>query len=149
MSDEELLSRLTSDDEIVLNKELSNLLRKYNESQGKVGTISDYSAEQVEMVRNMMEVAKVGYEYQQKQLEEIKKAQEEAEKLQKENEEKVNEIKERASVSKKAYEAISAEIIVPENFLKPDLVEEEERGKRSASMERKTSMPSPNYHWTR
>lgn len=133
MSDEELLSRLTSDDEIVLNKELSNLLRKYNESQGKVGTISDYSAEQVEMVRNMMEVAKVGYEYQQKQLEEIKKAQEEAEKLQKENEEKVNEIKERASVSKKAYEAISAEIIVPENFLKPDLVEEEERGKRSAS----------------
>ena len=135
-SDEELLSRLTSDGDIILNKELSNLLRKYSESQGKVGTVSDYSAEQVEMVRNMMEVAKVGYEYQQKQLEEIKKAQEEAEKLQKENEEKVNEIKERASVSKKAYEAISAEIIVPENFLKPDLVEDEERGKRSASAKR-------------
>lgn len=135
-SDEELLSRLTSDGDIILNKELSNLLRKYSESQGKVGTVSDYSAEQVEMVRNMMEVAKVGYEYQQKQLEEIKKAQEEAEKLQKENEEKVNEIKERASVSKKAYEAISAEIIVPENFLKPDLAEDEERGKRSASAKR-------------
>ena len=135
-SDEELLSRFTSDGDIILNKELSNLLRKYSESQGKVGTVSDYSAEQVEMVRNMMEVAKVGYEYQQKQLEEIKKAQEEAEKLQKENEEKVNEIKERASVSKKAYEAISAEIIVPENFLKPDLVEDEEKGKRSASAKR-------------
>ena len=132
-SDEELLSRLTSDGDIILNKELSNLLRKYSESQGKVGTVSDYSAEQVEMVRNMVEVAKVGYEYQQKQLEEIKKAQEEAEKLQKENEEKVNKIKERAVNSKKAYEAISAEIIVPENFLKPDLVEEEEMAKRSAS----------------
>lgn len=135
-SDEELLKRLTSDGDIVLNKELSNLLRKYSESQGKVGAVSDYSAEQVEMVRNMMEVAKVGYEYQQKQLEEIKKAQEEAEKLQKENEEKVNEIKDRASVSKKVYEEISAETIEPENFLKPDLVEDEGKAKRSASAKR-------------
>lgn len=136
MSDEELLNRLTSDNEIVLNKELSNLLRKYDESQGKVGTVSDYSAEQVEMVRNMMEVAKVGYEYQQKQLEEIKKAQEEAEKLQKENEEKVNKIKERAVNSKKAYETASVEITETEDFLKPDFVEDEEKIKRSASAKR-------------
>lgn len=136
MSDEELLNRLTSDNEIVLNKELSNLLRKYDESQGKVGTVSDYSAEQVEMVRNMMEVAKVGYEYQQKQLEEIKKAQEEAEKLQKENEEKVNKIKERAVNSKKAYETASVEITETEDFLKPDFVEDEEKTKRSVSAKR-------------
>lgn len=136
MSDEELLSRLTSSDEIVLNKELSNLLRKYNESQGKVGTVSDYSAEQVETVRNMMEVAKVGYEYQQKQLGEIKKAQEDAEKLQKENEEKVNKIKERAVNSKKAYETASVEITETEDFLKPDFVEDEEKTKRSASAKR-------------
>ena len=136
MPDEELLSRLTSGDEIVLNKELSNLLRKYNESQGKVGTVSDYSAEQVEMVRNMMEVAKVGYEYQQKQLEEIKKAQEDAEKLQKENKEKVNKIKERAANSKKAYETASVEITETEDFLKPDFVEDEEKTKRSASAKR-------------
>lgn len=133
MSDEELLNRLTSDNEIVLNKELSNLLRKYNESQGKVGTVSGYSAEQVEMVRNMMEVAKVGYEYQQKQLEEIKKAQEDAERLQKENEEEVNKIKERAINSKKAYETASVEITETEDFLKPDFVEDEEKIKRSAS----------------
>lgn len=136
MPDEELLSRLTSGDEIVLNKELSNLLRKYNESQGKVGTVSDYSAEQVEMVRNMMEVAKVGCEYQQKQLEEIKKAQEDAEKLQKENKEKVNKIKERAANSKKAYETASVEITETEDFLKPDFVEDEEKTKRSASAKR-------------
>ena len=136
MSDEELLNRLTSDNEIVLNKELSNLLRKYDESQGKVGTVSDYSAEQVEMVRNMMEVAKVGYEYQQKQLEEIKKAQEEAEKLQKENEEKVKKIKERAVNSKKAYETASVEITETEDFLKPDFVEDEEKTKRSVSAKR-------------
>lgn len=135
-SDDELLNRLTSDDKIVLNKELSNLLRKYNESQGKVGTVSGYSAEQVEMVRNMMEVAKVGYEYQQKQLEEIKKAQEEAEKLQKENEEKVNKIKERAVNSKKAYETASVEITETEDFLKPDFVEDEEKTKRSVSAKR-------------
>lgn len=132
-SDDELLNRLTSDDEIVLNKKLSNLLRKYNESQGKVGTVSGYSAEQVEMIRNMMEVAKVGYEYQQKQLEEIKKAQEDAERLQKENEEKVNKIKERAVNSKKAYETASVEITETEDFLKPDFVEDEEKIKRSAS----------------
>mgnify|MGYP002768663171 CR=1 FL=1 len=136
MSDEELLSRLTSDDEIVLNKELSNLLKKYSESQGKVGTVSDYSAEQVEMVRNMMEVAKVGYEYQQKQLEEIKKAQEDAERLRKENEEKVNKIKEHAINSKKAYETASVEITETEDFLKPDFVEDEEKTKRSASAKR-------------
>nr|DAR32768.1 MAG TPA: minor tail protein [Caudoviricetes sp.] len=136
MSDEKLLSRLTSGDEIVLNKELSNLLRKYSESQGKVGTVSGYSAEQVEMVRNMMEVAKIGYEYQQKQLEEIKKAQEEAERLQKENEEKVNKIKERAVNSKKAYETASVEITETEDFLKPDFVEDEEKIKRSASAKR-------------
>lgn len=135
-SDDELLNRLTSDDEIVLNKELSNLLRKYNESQGKVGTVSGYSAEQVEMIRNMMEVAKVGYEYQQKQLEEIKKAQEDAERLQKENEEKVNKIKERAVNSKKAYETASVEITETEDFLKPDFVEDEEKIKRSASAKR-------------
>lgn len=133
MSDEELLNRLTSDNEIVLNKELSNLLRKYSESQDKVGTVSGYSAEQVEMVRNMMEVAKVGYEYQQKQLEEIKKAQEDTERLQKENEEKVNKIKERAVNSKKAYEMASVEITETEDFLKPDFVEDEERIKRSVS----------------
>ena len=133
MSDEELLNRLTSDNEIVLNKELSNLLRKYSESQDKVGTVSGYSAEQVEMVRNMMEVAKVGYEYQQKQLEEIKKAQEDAERLQKENEEEVNKIKERAINSKKAYETASVEITETEDFLKPDFVEDEEKIKRSAS----------------
>lgn len=133
MSDEELLNRLTSDNEIVLNKELSNLLRKYSESQDKVGTVSGYSAEQVEMVRNMMEVAKVGYEYQQKQLEEIKKAQEDAERLQKENEEEVNKIKERAVNSKKAYETASVEITETEDFLKPDVVEDEEKIKRSVS----------------
>lgn len=133
MSDEELLSRLTSGDKIVLNKGLSNLLRKYSESQGKVGTVSDYSVEQVEMVRNMMEAAKVGYEYQQKQLEEIKKAQEDAERLQKENEEKANEIKERAVNSKKAYETASVKIIETEDFLKPDFVEGEEKTKRSVS----------------
>ena len=130
MSDEELLSRLTSGDEIVLNKELSNLLRKYDESQGKVGTVSDYSAEQVEMVRNMMEVAKVGYEYQQKQLEQFEaaqKIQEEAERLQKENEEKVNEIKERAADSKKTYEA---------DFVERTEIEDEEKAKRSASAKR-------------
>lgn len=136
MSDEELLSRLTSNGDIILNKELSNLLRKYSESQDKVGTVSGYSAEQVEMVRNMMEVAKVGYEYQQKQLEEIKKAQEEAEKLQKENEEKVNKIKERAVNSKKAYETASVEITETEDFLKPDFVEDEEKTKRSVSAKR-------------
>lgn len=135
-SDDELLNRLTSDGEIVLNKELSNLLKKYSESQGKVGTVSGYSAEQVEMIRNMMEVAKVGYEYQQKQLEEIKKAQEDAERLQKENEEKVNKIKERAVNSKKAYEAVSVEITEIEDFLKPDFVEDEEKIKRSASAKR-------------
>jgi TP901 family phage tail tape measure protein len=135
-SDDELLNRLTSDGEIVLNKELSNLLKKYSESQGKVGTVSGYSAEQVEMIRNMMEVAKVGYEYQQKQLEEIKKAQEDAERLQKENEEKVNKIKERAVNSKKAYEAVSVEITETEDFLKPDFVEDEEKIKRSASAKR-------------
>lgn len=133
MSDEELLNRLTSDNEIVLNKELSNLLRKYSESQDKVGTVSGYSAEQVEMVRNMMEVAKVGYEYQQKQLEEIKKAQEDAERLQKENEEELNKIKERAVNSKKAYETASVEITETEDFLKPDVVEDEEKIKRSVS----------------
>ena len=130
MSDEELLNRLTSDNEIVLNKELSNLLRKYDESQGKVGTVSDYSAEQVEMVRNMMEVAKVGYEYQQKQLEQFEaaqKIQEEVERLQKENEEKVNEIKERAADSKKTYEA---------DFVERTEIEDEEKAKRSASAKR-------------
>lgn len=129
-SDDELLNRLTSDDKIVLNKELSNLLRKYNESQGKVGTVSGYSAEQVEMVRNMMEVAKVGYEYQQKQLEQLEaaqKIQEEAERLQKENEEKVNEIKERAADSKKTYEA---------DFVERAEIEDEEKAKRSASAKR-------------
>lgn len=125
MSDKELLDRLSSDDEIILNKELYSLLNKYRKSYDKVGTVSGYSAEQVEMVRNMMDVAKIGYEYQQKQLEEAKKAQEEAEKLQKENEEKINEIKERAAASEKAIETGDS--------LKPDFVEDKAKARRSAS----------------
>ena len=129
--DENLIEKLMMNTDIVLGKDVYNALRKYKEAEGDIGTLSGYSAEQVSIVRNMLDAAKVGYEYQQRELDQIKKSQEEAEKAQRENEEKVKEIKERAESSKKEYETVSAEIMELDDSIKPNSIEQEKKSSRS------------------
>lgn len=130
ISDENLIEKLMTDTDIILGKDVYNALIKYKEAEGGIGTLSGYSAEQVSMVRNMLDAAKVGYEYQQRELDQIKKSQEEAEKAQRENEEKIKEIKERAEISKKEYETASAEIVELDDSLKSISIEQEKKSKR-------------------